>query len=164
MLTMGQTEAKPVLDDGDPNAMIKAYYLFFFAKYAEWPAETQSGKFDIAIYGNEDVYQELVLKYAAQQIGSQTIGIRQIDTLSEIQSPHILFVGRDVAHHLTKVSRSLAESNTMIVTHKADALKLGAMTNFIIVDAAVRYEVNQQLANEKGITFGNKLIQFAIDP
>ena len=45
----------PKLKDSDTTSIIKAAYIYNFAKLIDWPSENKSGNFIIGVYGNTTV-------------------------------------------------------------------------------------------------------------
>ena len=64
------------LDKADTQAIMKANFLFHFAASNEWPSETKSGPFRIAVVGNARLFQELIDKYALKSIGAQSLSAK----------------------------------------------------------------------------------------
>ena len=85
----------PEMDEKDTAAMIKASYLYNFAKLIDWPEAYKSGNFIISVMGSGNLHKELVKKYNSKQIGSQQIEIRKLSPTLNISKCHILYVGSE---------------------------------------------------------------------
>lgn len=150
------------LPDDDTVAMIRANYLYQFSSNNNWPTETKKGKFYVGIYGNPSVYSIMAEKYGAKPIGSQTLDVISLATLSATQPLHVLYVDKSKKSDLAKAIKEYSGKSTLIVTNWEGALAQGAQINFKNVDGAVRYEMSKQSMEDRKITAGIKILQWAI--
>jgi len=150
------------LPDDDTVAMIKANYLYQFSNNNNWPAETKKGKFSVGIYGNPSVYSIMAEKYGAKPIGSQTLDVVSVSAINVAQPLHVLYVDKTKKAELAKAIKEYSNKSTLIVTNWEGALAQGAQINFKNVDGSVRYELSKQSMEDRKITAGIKILQWAI--
>lgn len=150
------------LDAANTVAMIKANYLFNFSKYSDWPDEYKTGKFRVGVYGDENVFTELLEKYATKSIGSQMMEVIEFKSISKIDKPHVLFVSKEKKNEFEKISKLLSGSSTMLVSDFNGALDKGAIINFTVRDGNIRFEINEKTAESKSIILGDKIKNWAI--
>lgn len=151
------------IDDGDTGAMIRANYLFHFATSNNWPEKYRSGTFRIGVYGSANVFKELVDKYSMKPIGSQALEIVEMKDDSDFKGVHILFVDRNKTSKIEGVRTKVQGAPVMIVGDMEGALSKGAVINFKIVNASIRYELNVEEAKKKELIIGSKIIQWAVN-
>jgi hypothetical protein len=150
------------IDEANTVAMIKANYLFNFSKYSDWPDEYKSGKFNVGVYGDENVYEELLDKYATKSIGSQMLEVTQFESVSEIKRPHVLFVSKEKRKELSQLTKKLSKKSTMIISDFSGALDEGVMINFVVKEGNIRFEINEKEADQRKIILGDKIKNWAI--
>lgn len=143
-------------------AMIRANYLYQFANNNNWPAETKKGKFTVGIVGNQDVFEFMSAKYGTKPIGSQTLDVLSVNELLQNVHVHILYIDKSRKNDLPKYLRELKDKNTLIVTNWEGALSGGSQINFKNIDGSIRFELNKLSMEDKGITPGIKILQWAI--
>lgn len=143
-------------------AMIRANYLYQFAINNNWPAELKKGKFSVGVVGNQDVFNIMSSKYGAKPIGSQTLDVLSLNEVSQNMQIHILFIDKSKKADIAKYVRELKDKSTLIVTNWEGALSQGAHINFKNIEGSIRFELNKQAMEDRKITPGVKILQWAI--
>jgi len=151
----------PKLNETDTSALIKASYLYHFSKLVDWPAQAKTGNFIISVMGSTSVYQELVKKYNAKQIGSQQIEVRKLTKTLNISNCHVLYVGKECEDILPDIIKALKNEPTLIVSDASGALKKGADINFIVEDTKLLFELSVKNATDKDLFIGSTLKSLA---
>lgn len=141
----------------------KAYFLYIFATNTDWPDAMKKGNFVIGVLGSPDLYDELVAKYAAKHVGSQPLQIVELATIPESQRIHILYIDKSRKADLPTAIKTLKDKSTLIVSHFDGGLQQGAGINFKAVNSNIRYELNRKLVEEKKISIGSKILQWAVN-
>lgn len=159
VLSMGADQREP---DKDTTAIIEASYIYNIAKLVEWrdPVMRQ-GPFIIGVMGSDNLYRELVNKYATRSIGKQPIEVRKLPDLPEVDRCHILFVPGPNRELLPAILRQQNARSTLIVSDFPDALAQGAVVNFIPARNTLKYEINLSNAAKHRIEVGLTLRQLA---
>jgi hypothetical protein len=146
----------------DTTAILQANYLYNIAKLVEWKdPEMRSGNFVIGVIGSANLYQELIKQYSTRTIGKQPIEVRKLPRTSEVESCHILFVGRTDLALLPDIYKRMTNKPTMVVTEYAGALEDGAVVNFVKVDQLLKYEMSLANAQKHGLVMGLTLKNLA---
>jgi hypothetical protein len=150
-------------DEKDTSAMIKASYIYNFAKLIDWPTSEKKGNFIIGVMGETGMYQQLVNKYNGKSIGSQPIEIRKISSSLNFTTCHVLFVDFDHSNHLTDIVKRISGSSTLLVSYNQGALAKGATINFVLVDSNLKFEVSVTNAERQNLFIGSTLKSLAIN-
>jgi hypothetical protein len=153
---------QPGQRDDDTIALVKANFLYHFASSDEWPQGARKGRFVIGIYGNHSLFVEFSAKYGSKPVGSQVIEVVELKSVDDSRFMHILYLDRTKRQEMANVTQQLRGKSTMLVTHFEGALAQGAVVNFKELGNTIRYELNRKAAEERGISLGTKIIQWAI--
>ena len=155
----GASQREP---DKDTTAIIQASYIYNIAKLVEWqePAMRQ-GPFVIGVLGSDNLYQELVNKYATRSIGKQPIEVRKLPEMPEVDRCHILFVPSANKDLLAAILKQESTRSTLIIADFPDALANGAVVNFITAKNTLKYEISLVNASKHRIDVGLTLRQLA---
>ncbi|MCC6600489.1 MAG: YfiR family protein [Crocinitomicaceae bacterium] len=151
------------IEESDTRGMIQANFLYQFAANNNWPVAARSGKFTIGILGNTSVFDQMSEKYAAKPIGTQTIEIVKLTSISDNRFFHILYIDKSKKSELTKAVKEYKTKNTLIVTNWEGAMQAGAQINFKTIDGNIRYELDDASMKEKKITAGVKILQWKVE-
>jgi hypothetical protein len=150
-------------DEKDTAAMIKASYIYNFAKLIDWPTSEKKGNFVIGVMGETGMYQQLVNKYNGKSIGSQPIEIRKISSSLNFTTCHVLFVDFDHSNHLPDITKRISGTSTLLVTYNQGALSKGAAINFVLVESNLKFEVSVSNAERQNLFIGSTLKSLAIN-
>lgn len=146
----------------DTTAIIEASYIYNIAKLVQWrdPA-MRKGAFIIGVMGSNNLYQELVRKYATRSIGQQPIEVRKLPEMAEVDRCHILFVPAANSPLLPAILKQQSARSTLIVTDFRGGLSHGSVVNFVAVQNTLKYEISLTNARKQQIEIGLTLRQLA---
>lgn len=142
-------------------AIIKASFVYNFAKLVGWPDKKSDGNFRIGILGDADLYKQIIEKYSGKQIGNQVIEIVQLLSPEQMPELHILFISRKAAEMTAPISSKLNKEHTMIITEDEKGLSNGATLNFVVVDNQQKFEISETNAASQELTIGMTLKSLA---
>lgn len=147
----------------DTNAKIKAVFIYNFTKYIEWPSNYKSGEFTIGILGdNEALYEELAKMSKVKKVANQSFSIEKYSKVSDIRSPHILYIPDDSSSQLNAAVSRLKDKSTLIVTEKPGLAKKGSAINFIIEGNRQKFELNKTIAENHNLKVASTLENLAV--
>lgn len=152
----------PRFDEKDTAAIIKASYIYNFAKMIDWPDHLKKGNFIIGVMGSSSMYQQLVTKYNGKTIGSQPIEIRKISNTQNFTTCHILFVDNEFSSSLDDVISYVNGTSTLLISHHKGALTKGVAINFIVVDDNLKFELSVPNAERNNLFVGMSLKGLAL--
>jgi len=141
---------------------LKAAYLYNFAAMTNYPAAHQGGNFTIAVLGSSSILPELEAIAKTKKIGSQTIEVKKISSISELSYAQMVFIPDDSKSKIPEIISKTSSAPTVIVTESDGASVKGSIFNFVLVDQKLRFEVNEQKANSIGIKLAANLIKLGI--
>lgn len=134
-------------------------YLFNFTRYIEWPEERRSGNFVIEVLGHTSVYDKLKEITDGKKVGNQPIIVRNYMSASEVQSPHIMFVGHWQSRQMPEVLEKLEGKSVLLVTEKEGMIEQGAVINFVIRGGKISFEYSKANAEKRKLSVSARLEQ-----
>ena len=149
------------LQEKNTPAIIKASYVYNFAKLVGWPDKKSKGNFTIGILGDPDLYKQIVEKYSGKKIGNQSIEIIQLLGVEQLPEMHILFISRQLSDKTPQITTKLSKEPIMIITESRNGLQQGAVLNFVVVDSQQKFEISESNADKHGLTIGSTLKSLA---
>lgn len=149
----------------DPNAHIKAVFIYNFTKYVEWPKSYKEGNFVITILGNSSgLLSELNTMAGNKTVGTQRFEINSRTSLENLPSKcHILFIPGNAEIKLPEVIAKLKGKNTLIIAEKAGSTKQGAAINFVVMDNKQKFEINKTNAEKYELKISSTLTSLAVN-
>jgi hypothetical protein len=147
----------------DPNAKVKAVFLYNFTKYFEWPDKMKSGNFIIQIIGtNSNLNQELNKMSSSKQVGNQKLEIKTSTSIDLSIQPHIIFLLSESSDMLKEITSKYKGKGCLVVTEKNGLAKVGSAINFVAIDSKLKFEYNKNNALKEGLKTGDGLNSLAI--
>jgi hypothetical protein len=151
----------PKMNDTDTTAIIKAAYIYNFAKLIDWPSANKEGNFIIGVYGTTNVYKELINKYSTKRIGTQDIEIRKLSDSPDVGSVHVLFIAHNNSKDLKAILSNLEYEPVLVITEMDGAINTGSVINFLVIDNNLKFELNVSEAKNRQLIVGSRLKDLA---
>jgi hypothetical protein len=154
--------------DGDQGGMeyqTKAAFLFNFAKFVNWPPHkfTQpDSPLIIGVIGSDPFGGLLEEQVQDQRINDRTVVVRHIQSIEELRKCHIVFVCRSEAERLGPILSVVRGDNVLTVGETDQFISRGGMINFVMVDGAVHFQINNNAARHAGLKISSKLSSLAL--
>lgn len=151
----------PKMKDTDTTAIVKAAYIYNFAKLIDWPSSNKKGNFIIGVYGQTNVYQELIKKYSAKRIGTQNIEIKKLSETPDVGDVHVLFIAKDNTKDLKSILNFIEFEPVLVITEDENTLDKGSVINFLIIDNSLKFGLNISEAQNRQLIIGSRLKDLA---
>lgn len=116
-------------------------FVYNFTKYFDWPENSKTGDFKILVVGHPSVYEELTKLCAGKKVGVQNIVLKNINSVEEISSCHILFVGHWHSRLFPEIKSKIGNQPTLIISEMEGMLDKGSAINFVIRDGTIKFEM-----------------------
>jgi len=123
---------------------VKAAFLYKFGGYVEWPQGVfakPDSPIAIGVIGAEALAEELARIVAGRTINGRPVTVRKLRPGEAVASLHVLFVGRSDSSRLADILAAAKGQPLLTVTETEEALELGSMINFVVVEDKVRFDV-----------------------
>lgn len=147
----------------DPNAKVKAVFIYNFTRYFEWPEKMKSGNFIIQVIGNNaSLNSELNKMASTKQVGNQKLEIKNSSKLDLGVKPHIIFLLSEASDLLKEASSKYKGKGALIVTEKMGLAKAGSAINFVVADNKQKFEYSKNNAVKAGLKTSEELKNLAI--
>lgn len=141
--------------------VVKAAFLFNFAKFAEWPALLPGAPIVVCIVGDDGIAAALVATVRGQQIGGRALEVRRSEESARWRICQLLFI----ADTETRSSVSgLGEIRTLPVLTISDSkgfLQGGGIIEFYVEGGKLRFAINVDAAERSGVLLSSRLLALA---
>ncbi len=145
-----------------PMHEIHSMLIFNFIKYIEWPDDTKSGDFVIAVYGDDDVYEQLSNLYGQRKVKGQNAEIVNVSDVSSINNAHIIYLASNKSRDFDAIIEKYDTKPTLIITDKSGLGKKGASINFREVGGKLKFEINQATFDNSNLKVSSQLVNMGI--
>jgi hypothetical protein len=143
---------------------VKAFFLYNFARYVQWPAQTFASATDsiaICILGRNPFGTGLEQAISGKIVEGRSLVVREISALPAQCSCNILFVAGPERKRFQSGAAALRESGVLTVGETPGFAKEGGVINFKLEDGKVRFEINVDAAAQERLHISSKLLSLA---
>jgi len=143
---------------------VKAAFLVNFAKFTEWPADSQQAQatvVTICVLGR-DPFGDLLEKTAAgRSVGGRPIAIERHRSLDGLGACHVLFIATSETQRLAQIIEHLAADPVLTVGEDDGFARRGGVIGLVVESNLARFEVNLRAAQRTGLLLSSKLLGVA---
>lgn len=155
----------PAAEAGSLEYVVKATYLYKFADYVDWPANTfaaANSPLTLCVAGDDPFGATLDNAARDQQAGGRPVLVQRLKTPTREAGCQIVFIGGADPQRVQYLE-TMRGSGVLTVT---DGLVPGGkvgIINFVIRDNRVRFEIDLQGAAQNGLAISSKLLKLAVN-
>ena len=147
--------------------LIKAGFIFNFAKFVEWPSNAfaqPDSPIVIGILGT-DPFGTIIDKIVQdKKIGTRGFVVKRLKwgaDLKELRECKILFIGASERAHMDELVQMLRGLPILTVGETPGFAERGGVIRLVLEDNRVRFEVNVDAAHQAGLTISSRLLTLA---
>ncbi|HWF02641.1 MAG TPA: YfiR family protein [Candidatus Angelobacter sp.] len=164
LLLLCAAAARPAVAQSATEDQVKAAYLFNFAKFIEWPAETftaADSPLNFCTLGRSPVVDELDSSVRGKSINRHTIAVRHLRGTEEIKGCHLVFLAASAIKQQQKLVLAAKSSPMLLVAETSGFAQAGGTINFYNEAGRLLFEVNIGAAESAHLTISSKLLSLA---
>jgi hypothetical protein len=147
--------------------MIKAGFIYNFAKLVEWPGAAfpqPASPMVIGVIGNTEFADVITSVVQGKKHDGRSFVIKSLkwgkDT-KEFKDCHILFIASAEKSHADELIQMLKGTSILTIAETPNFAKRGGMINFTMEDSKFRFEVNVEAAKQADLTISSRLLSLA---
>ncbi|MDH4188364.1 MAG: YfiR family protein [Nitrospira sp.] len=144
------------------ESLLKVAFLYNFAKFVEWPAQTlpnAADPFTICVIGTDQMTQAASHMLQGKQIQGHLVKTRALQAPNNISTCHILFVDASTAAISEPAWRSLSHIPILTVGETDQFIHGGGIIKFFVENDTLRFEINPQAAEQAQLKISSKLLK-----
>jgi hypothetical protein len=156
------------LDSSDSSEyLIKAGFIYNFAKFVEWPASAFSqpdSPIVIGILGTDPFGAIIDRIVEDKKIGGRGFIVKRLKwgkDVKELKECNIVFVSSSEKGHLDDLVQALKGLPILTVGETPGFAERGGIIRFTLEDNRVRFEVNVEAAHQADLTISSRLLTLA---
>lgn len=148
--------------DDLPEYRLKAAFIYNFAVYTEWPADT-GATLTLCIHG-QDPFGKDIDALQARAVGTtRTLAVQRRASGESLKGCQLVFFPPSSMEALPRLLESLRGQTVLTVADSAGAMRRGVALNMAVVNHKVSFEANLVAARGAGITLSSKLLRLATE-
>ncbi len=141
--------------------LIKAAFLYNFAKFTEWPDHAfPADGLRVCVLG-DDPFGATLDSIAGKTIRGREVQVEHLTDAADAKRCQILFIGASESMRLAEVIGEINELPILTIADMPDFAKSGGIINLKTVENKIRFEINISAAERAGLKFSSKVLRLA---
>jgi len=144
--------------------LIKAGYIYNFAKLVEWPATAfaqPDSPIVIGIVGNDPFGPIIDKVLEGKKVNGHAFLIKRLKPTADVKECHILFIGSSLGSHVADTIRLTRGTPILTISEIPGFADRGGIINLTLEQNKVRFEVNVDAAKEADLNISSRLLVLA---
>ena len=142
---------------------VKAALLLNFARFIEWPDRafaSPRAAIDICVFAPNPFGQALERVLQGEMVGMRPLSTRDVHRAADAAGCHLLFVPAGTESRAAAILRQIS-SPTITVGESRRFEDLGGALSFVLEGGRVRFTVNLQSVEERGVRISARMLKLA---
>jgi YfiR/HmsC-like len=147
-----------------PEYLIKAAYLYRFAMFTEWPADsfaTPDSPIVLGIVNSDPFGSAIDQTVQGKRISKRRIVVERLNWNQDPRHCHILFVSSPDMTRINELRSRVDGLSILVVGDNVDAGRRGGTINFTVMDNKVGFEINVDAAKRARLEISARLLNLA---
>jgi hypothetical protein len=144
--------------------VVKAACLLNFAQYIQWPESDFAGPdapIVVGVLGDDPFGTVLEQTFQDESVQGRSLTVKRSRQVDDLKTCHIIFISKSEKERLAETLASLNDVSVVTVGEIDDFALRGGIINFYIDHNKVRFEVNVDAAQRKGLKISSQLLKRA---
>jgi hypothetical protein len=143
---------------------VKAAYVFYFAKFTEWPAEVlpnPNSPIMIGVIGDNSFASMLENTVKGKTIQNHPILIQNLKMPSDLSGFHMIYVSSYEQQCTNQIAGILQTAPVLTVTEADKNSRSKGLINLLVEEGKIHFEVNLTAVGKTGLKISSKLLRLA---
>lgn len=161
LMLLAGTKAFAQESSPQPEYKLKAFFLYNFAVYTEWPS-LPAESFEFCVLG-KDPFGSWLDPIANKTLQGKIIHIRRLSAGAELKGCHLLFIPVTEKESFSRLAPVITQQAILTIT---DAQQVDGKWPIIMItlvpdENRFTFDINQSAAKMAGLSFSSKLLRLA---
>lgn len=156
--------AQDLISGNSSEYLIKAGYIYNFAKLVEWPAASvRPGQpIVIGVLGNDDFATVLSRVVEGKKIDDRQLVVKRLKSKEFTSCAcQILFVADSERSQAGEIIQFQSTASVLTIAEAPDFARRGGIIALTVVDSRIRFIVNVEAATQAGLNISSRLLALA---
>ncbi len=156
---------KGACSDNDKEYLLKAAFLYNFAKFIQWHDSAFKNPEDPVLLCllNGEAFGNAIETIRDKEVSNKRkLSVRLCKSVKEVSGCHILFIASSESENLPSIL-SLTQTAPMLTVSDTEGFaQRGVMLNLVNIDNKIRFESNMNALNSMPFKLSSQLLKLAI--
>jgi YfiR/HmsC-like len=164
VLFLVHSSPAPAQSEGNNEYQVKLAFLYNFAQFVEWPADTfrdEGAPLAICVAGNNPFQGEIEKSLSGRTVAGHPVEVRRLNPDEDPNDCQMIFVRATEKKVVPRLLASSKGSSTLTVGEATGFAERGGIINFTREEDKLRFEVNLDAAAQTRLRISSKLLALA---
>ncbi len=164
LLALVQPHRAAAQSDDGAEYKVKLAFLYNFAQFIQWPADTFSGPsapLTMCVVGQDPFKGEIGQSLRGRMAAGHPIEIRRLKPNDDPKACQIIFVRAGEKKAAAEMLAALRGSNTLTVGESKGFAQTGGLINLTLDEDKLRFEINLAAAMQTRLKISSKVLALA---
>ncbi len=143
--------------------LVKAAFLYNFAKFTEWPSEAYadaSAPLMICVLG-QDPFGKALDSLAGKRINGRRVALSRLARVEEAQQCQVVFISESEEERVPAIIGYLADRPVLTVCNAPSCARFKGIIHLRVVSERIRFAIDIDSAKSAGLKLSSKLLALA---
>jgi hypothetical protein len=148
--------------DTTPDVVVKAAYLYNFAKFTDWQSLDPSAPLVLCVLGDATIARALSDTVRGQNVGGHPLTVAGLTGNAPVRTCHVLFISRTATRQAAAALDGLKSLPVLTVSDGKDfAQSTGIVELFLDDGGRMRFAINTDAVSRAGLRLSSRLLGLA---
>jgi len=144
-----------------PTTLIRAVYLFNFARFTEWPAADAKGPLTLCVLGDAEVAAALDGLVGDRPINGRDVSVASLETFRIVRTCHLLYVPGEDPARIAGALDAVSSLHVLTVGDGEAFARLGGVAALLNEDGKTRFAINTDALTRSGLRLSSRMLGLA---
>ena len=158
-----QDDSQASPQDLEREYLIKAAFLYNFAKFTQWPDAAFGGPqapLRVCVLG-ADPFGTALDSIVGKSVRNREVVTARLAAGSDAGGCHLLFVAESEQDRLSGILEGLVAQPILTISDMTDFAKSGGMINLKVAENRIKFSINLGVARDAALNFSSRLLNLA---
>lgn len=145
----------------ETDVVLKAAFLYNFARFAEWPSLRDGQAIAVCIVGDKNLAAAFDQTARGKNIGGRVVATTQPVDSRTWSTCHVLFIGDTEVDRATKDLLSIRAAPVLTVSDAPGFARRSGLVELYVEDGRMRFAINVDALGRSGLQLSSRLLGLA---
>lgn len=140
---------------------VKAGFIYQFTRFIEWPENGEGEEPFVFCVVGKNPFGGVLESFEKEDVRGRPMVVRHVEKWKNADSCHVMFISGSEKDDVAKIIRENTGKPVLTVSETSDFIEQGGIINFVRKDNKIRFEINQEKAEQANLKISSKLLKLA---
>jgi hypothetical protein len=142
---------------------LKGAFLFNFARFTAWPAETFTADSTVSacVLGDRDVAEALSRTVKGKQVSGRSVAVTLVESDAPLPTCHVLYLSGVVDRRIAGILSTVRDLPVLTVSDAEAFAKRGGIIQMFVEGGKMKFRINARSAKRAKLALSSRLLALA---